>query len=65
MKKIIKVTIERTKDMYSAYADTVEGVYGSGDTVDEAKACIEASAQNNIRNPPAGSPNTISFHTNH
>ena len=43
MKKTIKITIERSNDMYSAYADKVEGAYGGGDTVEEAKASIERS----------------------
>ncbi|MBX0332586.1 type II toxin-antitoxin system HicB family antitoxin [Pontibacter sp. HSC-14F20] len=32
----VKIIIERTDDLYSAYAENVEGVYGGGDTVDEA-----------------------------
>jgi predicted RNase H-like HicB family nuclease len=38
--KIVKVIIERSNDMYSAYAENVEGVYGGGDTVEEAKKSI-------------------------
>ena len=38
--KLIKVIIEKTKDMYSSYAENVPGIYGGGDTVDEAKASI-------------------------
>ncbi len=36
----IKVIIERNKDMYSSYADNIEGIYGGGDTVEEAKQSI-------------------------
>lgn len=36
----IKVIIERSADQYSAYADNVEGVYGGGNTVSEAKKSI-------------------------
>lgn len=36
----IKVIIERSKNMYSSYADNIEGIYGSGDTVEEAKQSI-------------------------
>jgi predicted RNase H-like HicB family nuclease len=35
--KKIKIIIERTNDSYTSYAENVEGVYGSGDTVEEAK----------------------------
>jgi predicted RNase H-like HicB family nuclease len=37
---LIKVIIEKTKNMYSSYAENVPGIYGGGDTVDEAKASI-------------------------
>ncbi|MGF2412122.1 type II toxin-antitoxin system HicB family antitoxin [Ferruginibacter sp.] len=35
--KKIKIIIERSDDSYSSYAQNVPGVYGHGDTVDEAK----------------------------
>ncbi len=35
--KKIKIVIERSDDSYSAYAENVPGIYGQGDTVDEAK----------------------------
>lgn len=38
--KQIKIIIERSKDSYSAYAENVEGIYGAGDTVAEAKQSI-------------------------
>jgi predicted RNase H-like HicB family nuclease len=38
--KLVKVIIEKTKDMYSAYAENVPGIYGGGDTVEEAKKSI-------------------------
>jgi predicted RNase H-like HicB family nuclease len=38
--KNIKVVIERSSDMYSAYAANVEGIYGGGDTPAEAKQSI-------------------------
>jgi predicted RNase H-like HicB family nuclease len=38
--KTVKIIIEKSKDMYSAYADNVEGVYGGGDTVEEAKRSV-------------------------
>ncbi len=36
----IKIVIEKTKDQYTAYAENVEGIYGGGDTVAEAKESI-------------------------
>ena len=38
--KQVKVIIERSKNLYSAYAENVEGIYGGGDTVEEAKQSI-------------------------
>ena len=35
--KIIKIIIERSDDSFSAYAENVPGIYGQGDTVEEAK----------------------------
>jgi predicted RNase H-like HicB family nuclease len=41
--KAIKIIIEKTKDMYTAYAENAEGIYGGGNTLEEAKASIETS----------------------
>ena len=41
--KAIKVIIEKTKDMYTAYAENIHGIYGGGDTIEEAKASIKTS----------------------
>jgi predicted RNase H-like HicB family nuclease len=41
--KSIKIIIEKTKDMYTAYAENAEGIYGGGNTIDEAKASIQTS----------------------
>lgn len=38
--KLIKVIIEKTKNMFSSYAENVPGIYGGGDTVEEAKKSI-------------------------
>jgi predicted RNase H-like HicB family nuclease len=38
--KAVKIIIERSKDMYSAYAENIEGIYGGGNTVAEAKQSI-------------------------
>lgn len=35
--KKIKIIIERSEDSYSSYAENLPGIYGQGDTVDEAK----------------------------
>ena len=36
-RKKVKIIIERSSNSFSAYAENVEGVYGQGDTVEEAK----------------------------
>jgi hypothetical protein len=41
--KPIKIIIEKTKDMYKAFAENAEGIYGGGSTIDNAKASIETS----------------------
>lgn len=38
--KHIKIIIEKTKDNYSAYAENIEGIYGGGETVSDAKQSI-------------------------
>lgn len=38
--KTLKIVIERSEDMFSAYAENVSGIYGGGDTVEEAKQSI-------------------------
>lgn len=38
--KIIKVVIEKTIDNYSAYAENVDGIFGGGETVVEAKESV-------------------------
>jgi predicted RNase H-like HicB family nuclease len=42
MKKLT-IIIEKTKDMYSAYADNMEGIYVGGNTIEEAKESINTS----------------------
>lgn len=34
----VKIIIERSIDSYSAYAQNVQGIYGQGDSVEEAKS---------------------------
>jgi predicted RNase H-like HicB family nuclease len=41
--KQLTIIIEKTKDMYSAYAENMEGIYGGGNTIDEAKESINSS----------------------
>ena len=54
--KTLKIIIEKTKDHYSAYAENVEGVYGAGETVNEAKEsilqAIKLLKENNEANLP-------------
>jgi predicted RNase H-like HicB family nuclease len=42
MKKLT-IIIEKTKDMYSSYAENMEGIYGGGNTIEEAKESINIS----------------------
>jgi len=42
MKKLT-IIIEKTKDMYSAFAENMEGIYGGGNTIKEAKESINTS----------------------
>jgi len=43
MKKQIKIIIERSKDMYAAYAPNLEGIYAAGESVEEVKQSVEQS----------------------
>jgi predicted RNase H-like HicB family nuclease len=44
MKKI-KIVIERSSDMFSAYAENIEGIYAGGDTVTELKKSVVESIE--------------------
>ena len=35
--KKVRIIIERSNDSYSSYAENVPGIYGQGNTVEEAK----------------------------
>ena len=52
--KTIKIIIERSQDMFTAYAENVRGISGGGNTVAEAKQsildCIDII--NEMGNPP-------------
>ncbi len=39
MKKL-KITIEKSDDLFSAYAENVDGIYAGGDTVEEVKKSV-------------------------
>ncbi len=41
--KQLTIVIEKTKDMYSAYAENMEGIYGGGNTIKAAKESINTS----------------------
>jgi predicted RNase H-like HicB family nuclease len=41
--KYVKIIIERTEDMYTAYAENVPGIYGGGNSVEEAKHSINSA----------------------
>jgi predicted RNase H-like HicB family nuclease len=41
--KQFTIIIKKTKDMYSAYAENMEGIYGGGNTIEEAKESINTS----------------------
>jgi predicted RNase H-like HicB family nuclease len=41
--KQLTIVIEKTKGMYSAYAENMEGIYGGGKTIEEAKESINTS----------------------
>ncbi len=56
--KKIKIIIERSIDSYSSYAENVPGIYGHGDTVEEAKqsaldAILLLKKYNKEKNIPA------------
>ena len=39
----LTIIIEKTKDLYTAYAENMKGIYGGGNTVEEAKESINTS----------------------
>ncbi len=38
--KTVRIIIERSEDMFSAFAENVEGIYAGGDTVEEVKQSV-------------------------
>lgn len=58
--KQVKIIIERGKDQYAAYAENIEGIYGAGDTPDEAKkSAIEAIGLLKKYNDPKNIPSIL------
>jgi predicted RNase H-like HicB family nuclease len=56
----IKIIIEKSDDHYSAYAEKVEGIYGGGDTPDEAKkSVVEAIRLLKENNKPENIPSSL------
>ena len=39
----ITIIIERSKDLFDAYSENCDGIYGAGDTIEACKADIETS----------------------
>ena len=58
--KRVKIIVERSDDSYSCYAENVEGVYGQGDSVEEAKSsALEAIDLLLKYNEPKNIPNVL------
>ena len=58
MKKKIQITVERGKDLFDAYAENVEGIWGSAESVAEAKESLKKTTEllkqyNSSENIPA------------
>ena len=49
----IKIIIEKTSDHYSAYADNCDGIYGAGNTVEEAKENVLEGLRLLVESRPA------------
>lgn len=48
--KTIRIIIERSSDFYDAYAENCEGIYGAGQTVEEAKENVLKGLELLVRN---------------
>ncbi len=42
-KEKVTIIIERSKDLFDAYSENCDGIYGAGDTIEECKADILTS----------------------
>ena len=49
----IKIIIEKSSDHYSAYSDNCDGIYGAGNTVEEAKENVLEGLRLLIESRPA------------
>ncbi len=58
MKKI-HVTIERSADLYSSFANDLSGIYGGGDSVQEAKSSIEDAIRLYKKHNPSRVPKEL------
>lgn len=38
--KTLRIIVEKSRDFYSAYAENCDGIYGAGETVEEAKSNV-------------------------
>lgn len=48
--KTLRIIIERSSDFYDAYAENCEGIYGAGQTVEEAKENVLKGLELLVRN---------------
>lgn len=54
--KQLKIIIGRSKDHFGAYAENAPGIYGAGDTVEEAKKYVEGAIAFYKENKPVNTP---------
>lgn len=52
--KRIEVIIERSKDLFTAYSNNCEGIYGAGNTIEEAKEDVRTSIEQIKKEIPEG-----------
>lgn len=50
--KRIEVIIERSKDLFTAYSNNCEGIYGAGNTIEEVKEDVRTSIEQIKREIP-------------
>lgn len=52
--KRIEVIIERSKDLFTAYSNNCEGIYGAGNTIEEVKEDVRTSIEQIKKEIPEG-----------
>jgi len=57
--KQLKIIIGRSKDNYGAYAENAPGIYGGGDTVEEAKKSVLDAIAFYKENKPVNTPSIL------